>query len=246
MPGGTSDGGVWAQDVYSAEQVELDLRAFLHQQGLAKAEVDLIVGCGKASNIPPHAADQWAANWRRGLLAQYHAGGSQAAFVHQQASQDLLPHVPRWSSVLDVNVHEGYVGPNQRHGRTLVEIDEIDFSSQTIFENKTGSLAGLQAQHAKRQQQNPALTLQQVIDEWAARVFTKVINLQDALARPGAVTSKNAPAREATPLVDDFRSFRNVTVRMTETNPQVLQAVDAQLARLQADPRLAGWTIRRQ
>lgn len=230
--------------MYSTEQVELDLRAFLHQQGLSKAEVDLIVGCGKASNVPPQAADQWAANWRSGgYLSQYRAG-SQAGFVRQQAAHDLLPHIPQWSSILDVNIHEGYVGPQQRLGTTLVEIDEIDFSSQTLFEDKTGSLAGLQAQHVKRQQHNPALTLHQVIEEWADKVFTKGINLQGALTRPGAVTSKNAPLREATPLVDDFRSFRNFTVRVTETDSLVLQAIGAQIARLRADPRMAGWTIR--
>jgi hypothetical protein len=144
-----------------------------------------------------------------------------------------------------VNVHEGYVGHRRRYGPTLVEIDEIDFPSQTIVENKTGSLAGLQASHGRRQQQNPQVTLQQVIDEWASKIFTKGIAMQDALSRPAAVTSKNAPQREATPLVDDFRSFRNLIVRVTETDPRVLSAVDAEIGRLQADPRMAGWTIRR-
>src|SRR4051794_34288705 len=74
-PAATSGGGGWAHDVYSSDQVEFDLRAFLHQQGLSKAEVDLVVGCGKVSNIPPQAADQWAADWRSGrLLPQYRAG----------------------------------------------------------------------------------------------------------------------------------------------------------------------------
>jgi hypothetical protein len=232
--------------VYSTEHVELDLRAFLHQQRLSKKEVDQIVGFGKTSNIPTPVADQWAAHWRSGqLLSHYLASGSQGAFIQQQASQDLLPHIPQWTTVQDINIHGGYVGSRQRFGMTIVEIDEIHFRSQTFVENKTGSLAGLQAAHAKRLQRKPQLRLEQVIVEWAARIFTKGIDLQDALSRPEVVTSKNAPAREATPLVDDFRSFRNLTIRVAETDPQVLQAVDAQIGLLLADPRMGGWTIQR-
>jgi hypothetical protein len=232
--------------VYSTEQGELDLRAFLHQKRLSKADVDLIVGYGKASNIPPPVADQWATDWRSGpFLTQYLAGGAQAAVVQQQASRDLLPHIPLWTTVYDVNVHEGYVGPRQRFGPTLIEIDEIHFVAQTIVENKTGSLAGLLARHARRQQQNPQVTLRQVIEEWAAKIGTKGIALQDALSRPDAVTSKNAPRREAVPLVNDFRSFRNLVIRVSEPDSRVLQAVDAEIGRLQTDSRMAGWTIQR-